>query len=72
MSKKKTTEEFIADAIRVHGNKYDYSLVEYKGASVPVRIICPLHGEFQQRAADHTNGHGCKKCFYEQNCKDHS
>ena len=66
MSKKKTTEEFIADAINVHGNKYDYSLVEYKGAIIPVTIICPIHGEFQQRAADHINGHGCKKCMYEQ------
>lgn len=69
MSKKKTTEEFIADAIKAHGNKYDYSLVEYKGATIPVTIICPIHGEFQQRAADHTNGHGCKKCMYEQKHK---
>lgn len=66
MSKRKTTEEFIADAIKVHGNKYDYSHTEYKGATTLVTIICPVHGEFQQRAADHTNGHGCKKCFYEQ------
>lgn len=29
MSKRKTTEEFIIDAIRIHGYKYDYSLVEY-------------------------------------------
>lgn len=66
MSKRKTTEEFIADAIKKHGNKYDYSHVEYKGATAFVTIICPVHGEFQQRAADHINGHGCKKCVYEQ------
>ena len=66
MSKRKTNEEFIAEAIKIHGNKYDYSHVEYKGANIPVTIICPIHGEFQQRAADHINGHGCKKCFYEQ------
>lgn len=66
MSKRKTTEEFIADAIKKHGNKYDYSHVEYKGATAFVTIICPIHGEFQQRAADHINGHGCKKCVYAQ------
>jgi len=66
MSKRKTNEEFIAEAIKIHGNKYNYSYVEYKGANIPVTIICPIHGEFQQRAADHINGHGCKKCFYEQ------
>lgn len=66
MSKRKATKEFIADAIKKHGNKYDYSHVEYKGATAFVTIICPIHGEFQQRAADHINGHGCKKCVYEQ------
>lgn len=66
MSKKKTTEEFIEEAIKVHGNKYDYSLVDYRGAAIPVTIICPIHGKFQQRAAVHINGSGCKKCFYEQ------
>lgn len=62
MSKKKTTEEFIADAIRRHGDKYDYSLVKYTNATSNVIIICPLHGEFQQKAADHTNGSGCPEC----------
>lgn len=63
MSKRKTTEEFIADAIKKHGNKYDYSCVEYKGATAFVTIICPIHGKFQQRAADHINSHGCKNVF---------
>ena len=29
MPRRKTREEFISDAIEVHGDKYDYSQVEY-------------------------------------------
>lgn len=43
MSKKKTTEQFISEAIKVHGDKYDYSKVEYKGCNTDVLIICPIH-----------------------------
>ena len=60
--KKLTTEEFIKRAKEVHGDKYDYSKVEYKNNKIPVTIICPEHGEFQQRPSNHLNGSGCKKC----------
>ena len=46
MKGKKTKEQFVADARKVHGNKYDYSKVEYKGCHVEVEIICPKHGSF--------------------------
>jgi len=62
MSKKLTTEEFIKRAKEVHGDKYDYSKVEYKGNHTKVCIICPEHGEFMQRASHHLNGVGCPKC----------
>ena len=39
MSKRKTTEEFIQDAVKIHGNRYDYSLIDYKGAAKKVIII---------------------------------
>lgn len=61
-NKKLTTEEFIKRAKEVHGDKYDYSKVEYKNNKTPVTIICPIHGEFQQRPSNHLNGNGCKKC----------
>ena len=35
----KTTDEFVKESIKVWGNKYDYSLVEYKGALEKVRVI---------------------------------
>ena len=64
--RKLTTEEFIKKAKEVHGDKYDYSKVEYKNNKTPVTIICPIHGEFRQRPANHLNGNGCKKCAVEE------
>ena len=57
-----TTEEFIRKAKEVHGDKYDYSKVEYVNAYTKVRIICPIHGDFEQNAHSHLNGRGCPKC----------
>lgn len=56
------TSDFIQKAKEVHGDKYDYSKVEYKGASSKVCIICPEHGEFWQQANCHLMGRGCTKC----------
>lgn len=57
-----TTEEFIKRAKNIHGNKYDYSKVEYHSAHKKVCIICPEHGEFWQTPQSHLRGHGCGKC----------
>jgi hypothetical protein len=27
-----------------------------------IKIICPIHGEFNQKLEAHLNGHGCSKC----------
>ena len=59
---KLTTEEFIAKAKAVHGDRYDYSKVEYVNNQTPVNIICPLHGVFEQRPNNHFKGNGCPKC----------
>lgn len=64
--KKLTTEQFIAKAIKIHDNKYDYSLVNYNGAITDIIIICNTHGTFQQTPHDHLSGCGCKKCSYEK------
>jgi hypothetical protein len=60
--KKKTTTEFINDAISVHGDKYDYSLVEYLGSRNKVNIVCRIHGSWYQEAASHLMGYGCRRC----------
>lgn len=62
MSRKLTTEQFIEKAKSVHGNKYGYSKVNYVNNNTKVCMICPIHGEFWQRPADHLNGCGCNQC----------
>ena len=62
MPGKLTTEEFIKKAREVHGDKYDYSKVEYKSSRDKVCIICPTHGEFYQISNDHLRGCGCSRC----------
>lgn len=60
--KKKTTEEVISDFISVHGDKYDYSLVEYVNNKTKVKIMCKEHGVFEQGTIKHISGQGCKRC----------
>jgi len=57
-----TTEQFIEKARQIHGNKYDYSKVEYVDAHTKVCIICPEHGEFWIAPNKHLNGGGCQVC----------
>lgn len=64
MAKKLTTEEFIQKAKTIHGEKYDYSMVQYCGSHTKVKIICPVHGEFEQKPNDHLCGKGCKNCGF--------
>lgn len=53
---------FIKKSIDIHGNKYDYSLVEYKTSASKVKIICKKHGVFSQLAHHHMRGVGCTEC----------
>ena len=54
-----TTKEFIKKAKEIHGDKYDYSKVDYVNTLTPVTIVCPEHGEFLQSPHDHLDGCGC-------------
>ena len=64
--KKLTKEEFINRSKEVHGNKYDYSDVEYVNATTLVKIICNVHGSFYQRPCSHLNSkQGCPKCSHQ-------
>jgi hypothetical protein len=60
--KKKTTAQFIQQARKVHGDKYDYSLAEYINGTTKIKVICPKHGFFYQEANSHLFGCGCPKC----------
>ena len=57
-----TKEEFIEKANNIHGDKYDYSKVEYINNITPITIICKKHGEFKQLPIYHLSGNGCPKC----------
>lgn len=63
MSKIITTEDFIKKAILIHGDKYDYSLVEYINTRTKIKIICREHNViFEQTPNAHLNGSGCAIC----------
>jgi rubrerythrin len=59
---KKTTEEFIEDARKIHGTRYEYALVKYERGDIPVIIGCPIHGKFEQKPNNHLKGYGCPFC----------
>lgn len=61
-SYKKTTDEFVDDARKVHGDKYDYSKVRYLNNLTKVIITCPIHGDFEQSPSGHLQGYGCPAC----------
>ena len=46
----------------IHGDKYDYSKMDYINIRTKVCIICPEHGEFWQTPQKHMSGQGCPKC----------
>lgn len=57
-----TMEEFLLKAHKAHGDKYDYSKVEYVNSCTPVTIICKKHGLFLQGPHSHVSGRGCPIC----------
>ena len=54
-------EEFIEKARKIHGDKYEY-VGEYVNNDIPIDILCPIHGIFQQTPHSHLAKHGCPKC----------
>ena len=60
----KTLEQRFREA---HGDKYDYSLVEYISTRIKIKIVCHIHGIFEQRSDSHYGGSGCIKCMTNKN-----
>ena len=67
-----TKEKFLELAENKHKGKYDYSKIEYINYSTPIKIICPIHGEFTQNPRDHLCTTGCPKCGREKANKSES
>jgi len=55
-------DEIIEKANKKHNYKYDYSLSEFKNMNNKIKIICPIHGIFNQNLYQHLNISGCPKC----------
>lgn len=68
--KKYNTEFFIRKSKETHGNKYDYSQSICNSCHDKVKIICSIHGEFEQAANFHISGTGCKLCGIIKNASD--
>lgn len=61
-TRRSTVQRFIEAAKKVHGDKYDYSRVNYKNSKEQVEIVCPQHGVFLQSPNMHLQGNGCPIC----------
>lgn len=60
---KNSLNDIIKKANEIHNNKYDYSLVIYKNMNTKVKIVCPMHGIFEQSFHAHIiSGQECPKC----------
>jgi hypothetical protein len=60
--KTKTKSDFIKESMKIHGFKYDYSMIDYRGTDYKVKIICKEHGEFNQKPYKHLQNQGCPIC----------
>ncbi len=57
-----TKNEFIERARTIHGDRYDYSLVDFKNVKTKIKILCGKHDIFEQTPLKHLIGHNCPKC----------
>ena len=65
ITKTSNTSKFIEKANNIHNKYYDYSKTCYVRAISKVLITCPIHGDFEQRPAEHLSGRGCSICSKE-------
>lgn len=55
---------FIDQARVIHGYRYDYGVLVYRGIDTPIKVYCKLHGEFELTPNQHLIGDGCPKCIH--------
>lgn len=70
--RRRTNDEVEKCSRNIHGDKYDYSLVDYINHDKKIKIICPIHGMFEQSLSKHLEGFGCKKCSHEKNKQNYT
>jgi len=60
-------EDILSIFKKVHGDKYDYSLVEYKGMNKNILVICKkCKNIFEVSPTNHKKGRGCPICAIER------
>ena len=60
--------EILEKSRKAHGDRYEYSLVDKSfGSKTVMKIICKVHGVFEQQAKLHYGGSGCQQCAKESN-----
>ena len=69
-NRRKSTAEFIQEAINEHGDKYDYSRANYELGTTDIVILCKIHGSFMQTPVSHLSGSGCPLCGWENFLKN--
>jgi hypothetical protein len=62
--KKLTTEQFIAKAIKVHGDRFSYDKVVYQGKLSSIVVTCPEHGDYSVSPIVHLQGKNPRCCMY--------
>lgn len=62
MPKNLTQTDVLARFLDRHGDRYDYSQVNYVSSRAKVIIVCRVHGPFKQGPAEHWHGQGCRVC----------
>lgn len=60
-----TQEQVIKDFVKTHGNRYDYSLVEYANSYTKVTVVCKDHSKFEITPNNHKQGQGCPRCKWD-------
>ncbi|AKI79770.1 hypothetical protein QJ850_gp929 [Acanthamoeba polyphaga mimivirus] len=60
IKKKLSSKEYVERAILIHGSKYDYSKIEYRGFKYDIEITCNNCGiHLKINAGNHIRGQGC-------------
>lgn len=56
-------KKFAEESTKIHGDNFDYSLVDYKTNKIKVKLICKKHNHiFEQSPNSHLRGQGCPLC----------
>ena len=66
-----TTDAFVARAMELHKEKYDYSKSNIVRTKDEITIVCPIHGEFKQTIESHLKGSGCPICGKVESAAEH-